>query len=102
MHSTAPRRVPCGVGVIVLNPRGEVLMGRRKGSHGAGTWSIPGGWMEHNETFIEAARRELKEETDLHLEAGHVVDAANALFPERDLHSVTILIWATSWLVLPP
>lgn len=40
-------------------------MGKRKGSHGAGTWSFPGGHPEPNETINEAIRRELFEETGI-------------------------------------
>ena len=35
-----------GVGVMIQNKKGEVLLGLRQGSHGAGEWSFPGG---HNE-----------------------------------------------------
>ncbi|WP_134596929.1 NUDIX domain-containing protein, partial [Pseudomonas aeruginosa] len=34
-----------GVGVLILRD-GKVLLGRRKGSHGAGCWSAPGGHLE--------------------------------------------------------
>jgi 8-oxo-dGTP pyrophosphatase MutT (NUDIX family) len=43
-------------------------MGLRKGSHGANTWSIPGGLIEADETMCQAAQRELSEETGLDLE----------------------------------
>jgi 8-oxo-dGTP diphosphatase len=53
-----------GVGVIVV--RGEqVLFGLRHGSHGAGTWSFPGGRIESGESAEDCALRELKEETGL-------------------------------------
>ncbi|MFA4941602.1 MAG: NUDIX domain-containing protein, partial [Patescibacteria group bacterium] len=31
-----------GVGVMIQNEKGEVLLGLRQGSHGAGEWSFPG------------------------------------------------------------
>lgn len=34
-----------GVGVILTNAQGQVLLGKRKGSH-APYWSIPGGHLE--------------------------------------------------------
>lgn len=59
---------PFKVGVCVILRHGtHVLMGLRKGSHGAGTWSFPGGHVDGNESPEESAFRELKEETGLYL-----------------------------------
>ncbi len=44
---------------------GKVLIGTRKGSHGAGQSALPGGRMEYGETPIEGAMREVLEETGL-------------------------------------
>lgn len=44
---------------------GHVLLVRRKHSPGAGLWALPGGHLEVNETFIQGAIRELKEETGI-------------------------------------
>jgi 8-oxo-dGTP diphosphatase len=55
-----------GVGVIVIRG-GKVLLGLRRGSHGAGTWALPGGHLEWGETVENCARREVKEETGLDL-----------------------------------
>jgi predicted NUDIX family NTP pyrophosphohydrolase len=47
-----------GVGVMVVR-NGEVLFGRRRGAHGAGTWSLPGGHLEAGESVEACALREL-------------------------------------------
>ena len=51
-----------GVGVIIVRD-GNVLLGERAGSHGAGTWALPGGHLEFGETVADCARREVLEET---------------------------------------
>lgn len=47
---------------------GKVLMGKRKGSHGAGEYSWPGGHMEYMESFEECAKREVEEETGMEIQ----------------------------------
>lgn len=44
----------------------QVLLIRRANEPFAGTWALPGGFVDMNETAEESARRELKEETGLH------------------------------------
>lgn len=53
-----------GVGALVQGERGW-LLGKRMGAHGEGTWSVPGGHMDHGETATETAFRETREETGL-------------------------------------
>jgi len=64
---SAPKK-RSGVGVIIFRQDGKVLLGKRKGSHGANTWAFPGGHPEEGETFVECAKREVLEETGLALE----------------------------------
>lgn len=52
------------VAVFVINDN-EFLMQHRLSSHGAGTWSVPGGKLNKNESLEECAIREVFEETDL-------------------------------------
>jgi 8-oxo-dGTP diphosphatase len=50
-----------GVGLMIIKGN-QILLGKRKGSHGAGEYGGIGGHMEHGETFEECALRELREE----------------------------------------
>lgn len=53
-----------GVGAIVVRD-GRIVVGRRRGTHGGGSWSPPGGKLDAGEHPIDAVRRELREETGL-------------------------------------
>ncbi|MFB8035915.1 NUDIX hydrolase [Streptomyces sp. NPDC056004] len=58
-----------GVGVIVQDGRGRILLGR----HHGGTWELPGGKVDPtHESIAEAAARELREETGLEVDAAGV------------------------------
>lgn len=58
------QRPKVGVGVAVIKGA-SVLLGKRKGPHGAGDWAFPGGHLEFSETPHACASRELLEETGL-------------------------------------
>jgi 8-oxo-dGTP diphosphatase len=53
-----------GVNVFVIKDN-KILLGKRIGKTGFGTWCLPGGHFEFGESLIDAAKRELKEETGL-------------------------------------
>lgn len=60
-----PREAP-RIGVaLILQRHEQVLFGLRKGPHGGGTWSVPGGHLEWGEEPVDCARRELLEECGL-------------------------------------
>lgn len=75
---------------------GKVLLGLRRGSHGAGTWAPPGGHLEWGETVESCARREVKEETGLDLGVVRQGPYANDVMPEEDKHYVTCFVEAAA------
>lgn len=97
------RRYPAaplvGVGVVVLNIQGEVLLARRGNPPRAGEWSIPGGMIDLGERLEEAAHREVREECGIEIIIGGflttfepiIYDAAG----EIEYHYVLIDYWAT-------
>lgn len=56
--------IPC-VGAVVRDTSGRILLVRRANPPAQGTWSIPGGRVEPDETHEAAVVRELAEETGL-------------------------------------
>ncbi|SNX85091.1 uncharacterized protein MEPE_03800 [Melanopsichium pennsylvanicum] len=77
-----------GVAVFVINEKGHILIGKRTGSHGAGTLALPGGHLELHESFHECAAREVYEETGLVLEPPQSQPQSELLSPTpSQLHS---------------
>ena len=53
-----------GVGIIVLNSNNKVFVGKRK-DNPVDKWQMPQGGVDPGETFLEAMKRELVEETSI-------------------------------------
>ena len=53
-----------GVGIIVLNKKNQVFVGKRKDNPGD-KWQMPQGGVDKGEDFITAMKRELVEETSI-------------------------------------
>jgi mutator protein MutT len=58
---------PVPAAVVALVRRGRILLGRRAGPPYAGTWDLPGGFLEAGETPEDALRREVQEELAISL-----------------------------------
>lgn len=52
---------------IIINSNGELLVATRAHDPAKGTFDLPGGFVDMNETGEEAVIREVKEETGLHV-----------------------------------
>ena len=59
--------VRLGVAVLVVDDGGRLLLGRRGKEPNYGKWIVPGGGVEPGESWRATARRELLEETGLHV-----------------------------------
>lgn len=88
MSDSSMTPVPA-VGVVCL--RGdEVLLIRRGTSPRMGEWSLPGGRIEPGERAIDAALRELREETGVEARILGLIAVVDGIFPEAGLHYVLI------------
>jgi 8-oxo-dGTP diphosphatase len=83
------KRPYVGVGVIVMK-NDQVLLMKRKNSHGDGTWSNPGGHLEYGETLEACAIRETQEETGVTITDVTFRAVTNDLFEAEEKHYVTI------------
>jgi 8-oxo-dGTP diphosphatase len=88
--------VRAGVALIVMRYNSqsiedvEILLLKRAGSHGAGTWSVPGGWMDFAEGSGEAALRECKEEAGLDAVYVKPAGVTEDFFATEGKHCVTL------------
>ncbi|HEV7702477.1 MAG TPA: NUDIX domain-containing protein [Candidatus Paceibacterota bacterium] len=90
-------RPKVGTGIFILNDKKQVLFQKRTGAHGTDSWALPGGHLEWQESFLENAIREGKEETDLDIQDVEVVGVTNDIFKEEKKHYVTIYMKVTKW-----
>ncbi|MBS3054593.1 MAG: NUDIX domain-containing protein [Candidatus Aenigmarchaeota archaeon] len=81
-----------GLGVMIKK-NDKVLLLKRKGAHGSGTWCFPGGHLEYGETFEACAKRETLEEGGIKIKNVRFASATNNIFPEGK-HYVTIFMLA--------
>lgn len=92
-------QVRVGVGAFILsssssqNPQNPTfLIGKRLGSHGAGTYALPGGHLEFGESPEECAAREILEETGLQVKNVRFLTATNDVLREDRKHYVTMFV----------
>jgi len=85
------KRPLVGVGVFVIKDN-KILMGKRKGAHGLGTWGLPGGHLEWDETPEQCAEREVLEETGVRVKNLRRGPFSNDIFEASGKHYITLFI----------
>lgn len=79
-----------GAGALIFDDQGRLLLSLR--GQGAknerGKWEIPGGSVEFGEKISEALKREVKEELDIDIEVGEMVQLCDHIIPDEGQHWV--------------
>lgn len=81
------RMIQIGCNIFVVQ-ESKLLFGRRKNTYGKGSWGLPGGHLEYGEKLIDAAKRELEEETGI--KDGNLSLVAIIDDPRQDQHYIHI------------
>lgn len=88
-------RPAVGVGCILRDGEGRILLMKRRSAHGGGTWSTPGGFLEHGESWEACGARETREETGAVAGELTFFGVTNDFFPESGRHFVTVWVSGT-------
>jgi 8-oxo-dGTP diphosphatase len=90
----APRCIVVGVGAVLWNAHGEILLVRRANPPRQHEWSLPGGKVEFGEPLQAALLREIQEETGIEAKILGLIDVAELMSEESgagdDAHYVLI------------
>jgi 8-oxo-dGTP diphosphatase len=67
------KEVVFGARILIINPEGKILMGKRIQECGNGTYTMPGGKLEKGESILIGGWRESREECNLDLLSGRII-----------------------------
>lgn len=76
------------MGAVVHDDDARLLVVRRAHPPGAGQWSVPGGRVERGESDDQAVRREVLEETGLHVTVGMRVGTVQRPGPAGEVYDI--------------
>lgn len=73
-----------GIGAVVVDDHGRVLLIKRGTEPMKGHWSLPGGLLELGETLTDGVKREVFEETGLFVEPEAIVEVVDRIYRTSD------------------
>ncbi len=79
-----------GVGVVVLNNKNQVFVGKRK-DNPVDKWQMPQGGVNEKESFLSAMKRELEEETNI--KSIEILKVLNGWFEYELPENLLGIIW---------
>ena len=79
---------------MIIVKDGKYLLGKRKGSHGEGSWSFPGGHLEFGESLETCAKRETLEEVGVKIKNIKKIGYTNDIFKKEGKHYITCFVKA--------
>jgi len=80
-----------GITILVRSHDGKIIIGKRTESARYGNkWCLPGGFIEYEESFIETAHREVREETGLEVRIKGIVNVVSNHLD--DLHHTIVIV----------
>jgi 8-oxo-dGTP diphosphatase len=80
---------------MIITKDNKVLLMKRKGPHGTGTWSTPGGHLDFGETLEGCAAREAKEEVGVDVVDIRFRAVTNDLFELQGKQYITVWLEGT-------
>lgn len=90
-HRIGKEVIGVGAGALIFNTEGKFLITLRgkKAKNEVGTWEIPGGAVEFGETITSALMREIKEELDIDIEVGEMLQLCDHIIESEHQHWVS-------------
>jgi 8-oxo-dGTP diphosphatase len=73
-----------GVGALIHDREGRVLLVKRRFEPNKGRWSLPGGMLETGETLAEAGKREVREELGVEINVEELFQVSEEIIRDRD------------------
>jgi len=73
-----------GVGAVIVDDQGRVLLIKRGTEPMKGHWSLPGGLLELGETLLDGVKREVLEETGLFVLPEAIVEVVDRIYRDSD------------------